>query len=90
MKVGEFFLKNNYVTQKNLDEALALQTHDKNLLLGEILVNMGLFSSETLHQYLIEYMRSTNNISREEAKRWLNQDDVDKLISKHTDVNKNK
>ncbi len=55
MKIGEFFVKNNYVTQEEVNEALELQKHSRDQYIGEILVKMNAITREQLIKYLCEY-----------------------------------
>ncbi len=55
MKIGEFFVKNNYVTQEEVNEALELQKHSRDQYIGEILVKMNVITREQLIKYLCEY-----------------------------------
>jgi hypothetical protein len=55
MKIGEFFVKNNYVTQEEVNEALELQKLNKDQYIGEILVKMNVITREQLIKYISEY-----------------------------------
>ena len=55
MKIGEFLIENNYVTQKEVNEALELQKRNKDQYIGEILVKMNAITREQLIKYLCEY-----------------------------------
>ena len=55
MKIGEYFVKNNYVTQEKVNEALELQKHNKGQYIGEILVKMNVITREQLIKYVCEY-----------------------------------
>jgi arginine repressor len=55
MKIGEFFVKNNYVTQEEVNEALELQKRSRDQYIGEILVKMNVITREQLIKYLCEY-----------------------------------
>ncbi len=55
MKIGEFFVKNNYVTQGKMNEALELQKRNKDQYIGEILVRMNVITREQLIKYVCEY-----------------------------------
>ncbi len=56
MKIGEFFVKNNYVTQEEVNEALELQKHSRDQYIGEILVKMNAITKEQLSKYVCEYI----------------------------------
>jgi hypothetical protein len=55
MKIGEFFVKNNYVTQEEVNEALELQKRSRDQYIGEILVKMNVITREQLIKYVCEY-----------------------------------
>jgi hypothetical protein len=55
MKIGEYFVKNNYVTQEEVNEALELQKRNKDQYIGEILVKMNVITREQLITYVCEY-----------------------------------
>ncbi|MEE9604680.1 MAG: hypothetical protein V3V70_03835 [Candidatus Scalindua sp.] len=55
MKIGEYFVKNNYVTQEKVNEALELQKRNKGQYIGEILVKMNVITREQLIKYVCEY-----------------------------------
>ncbi len=55
MKIGEYFVKNNYVTQEEVNEALELQRRNKDQYIGEILVKMDVITREQLITYVCEY-----------------------------------
>ncbi len=55
MKIGEYFVKNNYVTQEEVNEALELQKRNKDQYIGEILVKMNIITREQLITYVCEY-----------------------------------
>ncbi len=55
MKIGEFLIENNYVTQEEVNEALELQKRNKNQYIGEILIKMNVITIEQLIKYVCEY-----------------------------------
>ncbi len=55
MKIGEFLVGNNYVTQEELNEALELQKRNKDQYIGEILVKMNVITKKQLITYVCEY-----------------------------------
>jgi hypothetical protein len=55
MKIGEFLVKNNYVTQEEVNEALELQKRNKDQYIGEILIKMNVITKEQLITYVCEY-----------------------------------
>jgi hypothetical protein len=56
VKIGEFFVKNNYVTQEEVNEALELQKSDKYQLISAILVKMNVITNEQLREYVTAYI----------------------------------
>ncbi len=89
MKIGEYLINEKLITQEYLNEALVLQEHEKNMLLGEILVKMGRFSKEDLDKYIQDFMNKFKDTSKEtiikDTSQWLSQEDVDKLSSQYLD-----
>ncbi len=55
MKIGEFLVKNNYVTQEEVNEAIELQKRNKDQYIGEVLVKMNVITREQLIKYISEY-----------------------------------
>ncbi len=55
MKIGEYFVKSNHVTQEKVNEALELQKRNKDQYIGEILVKMNVITREQLITYVCEY-----------------------------------
>ena len=55
MKVIEFLVKNNYVTQEKLNVAMELQKRNKGQYIGEILIKMNVITEEQLIEYVCEY-----------------------------------
>ncbi len=55
MRVIEFLVKNNYVTQEKLNVAMKLQKRNKNQYIGEILIKMNVITEEQLIEYVCEY-----------------------------------
>ena len=80
-KIGEFLIEKDIIDKSQLSEALDLQQHNKERLLGEILVTMGHISKEKLIMSLEMYMVMTDseNIAVNE---WLDQDEIDIIIKK--------
>ena len=80
-KIGEFFVKNNIINQAQLDEALELQTFNKERLFGEILVTLGFVSREKLIMSLEMFVMTTDSdyIAIHE---WLDQEEIDIIIKK--------
>ncbi len=83
MRIGEFLVSKNYISQKALDEALESQKKDKELRIGEILINNGNVAAESLNEYFVEFLEQNEEASMEEATQWLNQEQADTLFSKY-------
>ncbi len=58
MNIGEFFVKNNYVTQEEVNEALELQKSNNPQRIGEILVKMNIITNEQLSEYVSAYIET--------------------------------
>ena len=80
-KIGNFFVENNIINQAQLDEALELQTFNKERRLGEILVTMGHISREKLIMSLEMYIMTTDS-DKIGINEWLDQDEIDIIIAK--------
>ena len=80
-KIGKFFTENGIINESQLKEALDLQNDNKDRLLGEILVTMGVLSKEDLIMALEMYMMMTDSdeIGIDE---WLDQDEIDMMLKK--------
>ena len=80
-KIGEFFAKNDIITQAQLNEALELQTFNKERRLGEILVTMGHISKDKLIMSLEMYMMTIDS-DKIGINEWLDQEEIDLIIQK--------
>lgn len=80
-KIGKFFIENGIINESQLKEALELQNDNKERLLGEILVTLGVLSKEELIMALEMYMMmtDTDEIGIDE---WLDQDEIDMVLRK--------
>ncbi len=87
-KIGKFFIENGIINATQLQEALELQNDNKERLLGEILVTMGVLTKEDLIMALEMYMMMTDSdeIGIDE---WLDQDEID-MVMKKLDTPKSK
>jgi hypothetical protein len=83
MKIGEFLVAYKYISSDALNEALKLQKINKDARLGEILVGNGAITKEVLSDCIAHFMEVNKDADLGEAKEWLNQSDVDRLISKY-------
>ncbi len=87
-KIGKFFVENGIITQAQLQDALLLQADNKDRLLGEILVTMGVISKEELIMSIEMYMMMTDTDDMG-IDEWLDQDEVD-LMLKNMESSKSK
>ena len=78
-RIGRFFVENGIINQAQLKEALELQSDNRERLLGEILVTMGILSKEELIMAIEMFMMMTDsdNMGIDE---WLDQDEVDLML----------
>jgi hypothetical protein len=81
IKVGEFLVENNLITQSQLNDSLDLQKDNPDRLVGEILVTQGFLSKEDLVMALEMYLMITDK-QPEHIDEWLDQDEIDMLIEK--------
>ena len=79
MRIGEYLVKKEYITEDVLQEALIWQQSNKNMLLGEILIKMRKLSKEDLEKYIENYLNMCKESVLDETSQWLGQDEVDKL-----------
>ncbi len=84
MKIGEFLIRENHITQEVLDKALQIQSGNKNQRLGDILVSMGEVSQADLDNYIICFFKDVNDTAFNEATKWLTQEQVDKLFIEYS------
>ncbi len=80
-KIGRFFIENGIINEAQLKEALELQRDNKDRLLGEILVTMGVLSKEELIMALEMYMMMTDSEDMT-IDEWLDQDEIDMVLKK--------
>ena len=78
-KIGKFFTENGIVTEAQLKEALELQADNRERLLGEILVTMGIMTKEELIMAIEMYMMMTDS-DEMGIDEWLDQDEVDLML----------
>lgn len=53
MRIGEFLIKNGVINKENLKKALDRQKNQEpNKMIGEIMVELGMVSMDTLIRYL--------------------------------------
>ena len=82
MKIGEYFIKNKYITKETLDKALKLQSQDESLRLGKILVTMNAITEEDLNKFIANFLDENKKAVLNEVEDWLTQKQVDDLFSK--------
>lgn len=80
-KIGRFFIDNGIINESQLNEALELQTFNRERLLGEILVTLGILTKEELIMALEMYMMMTDSDILG-INEWLDQDEIDMMIKK--------
>ena len=85
MKIGEFLIRENHITQEVLDKALQIQSENKKLRLGNILVNMGELTQMDLDNHIISFFKNVNDIAMNAAAEWLTQEQVDKLFLEYNE-----
>lgn len=84
IRVGEFLVENNIISEKELADALDMQQHNPERLLGEILVTQGIMSKEDLIMAMEMYLVLTD-AQPVHVDEWLDQDEVDILLKKLQD-----
>jgi len=81
IKMGEFLLQQKIITKKQLEDALEMQKDNKERLLGEIFVTLGILSKEDMVMAMEMFLMVTDaNI--EHIDEWLDQDEIDLLMQK--------
>jgi len=80
-KIGRFLIENGIINEAQLKEALELQRDNKDRLLGEILVTMGVLSKEELIMALEMYMMMTDSEDMT-IDEWLDQEEIDMVLKK--------
>lgn len=79
MRFGEYLKEKGIVTEKQIEEALAIQQGQKGIYFGEALVSIGVFDFPKLSSYIKEYIRDTN-ADASEIEKLLSQEEADKLV----------
>jgi hypothetical protein len=87
-KIGRFFVENGIITAEQLQEALDLQTDNRDRLLGEIFVTLGFLSKEDLIMALEMFMMMTDS-EGPGIDEWLDQEEIDMIMNK-LDTSKSK
>ena len=82
MKIGEYFIKNQIITENQLSDALEYQKDKRNLLIGEIFVERKIIKISDLLKYLLRYMEQTGHKS-ESVKEWVSQEEIDSALSEY-------
>jgi signal-transduction protein with cAMP-binding, CBS, and nucleotidyltransferase domain len=80
-KVGEFLVENGIITTDQLNEALILQKDNKERLIGEILVTLGILSKEDMIMAFEMYLMVTD-LPIAHVDEWLDQDEVDMIMER--------
>ena len=81
-KIGEFLVDNGIITKKHLEDALDLQKDNPGRLIGEILVTQGVLNKEDLVMAMELFLMMTDNQPKY-VDEWLDQDEIDMLMSKN-------
>jgi hypothetical protein len=89
VKVGEFLMENGLISRGQLDEALALQKDNRERLIGEILVTTGVLTKEDLIMAMEMFLMVTGNKPRH-VDEWLDQEEIDMLLTKISGKNAGK
>jgi hypothetical protein len=76
---GEILIEEGKLTQKNLDNALALQKDNPTRKLGEILVTLEFIKFEDITDTLLAQYQETGE-TPEDASKWLSQDEIDGIL----------
>ena len=87
-KVGEFLVENKIITEEQLEDALDMQKDNPERLIGEILVTQGVLTKEDLIMALEMFLMATDS-NIEHVDEWLDQDEVDMIISRSKEKNRN-
>ncbi len=80
-KIGTFLIENNVIDEEQLKEALELQQDNKDRLLGEILVTMGIINKEELIMALEMFMMMSDS-DEVCIDEWLDQGEIDMLLDR--------
>ena len=81
VRIGDFLLLNDIITQAQLDEALLMQKDNPERLIGEILVTLGFLTKEELVMSL-EMFFMTTEAQPVFIDEWLDQDEIDMIQEK--------
>ena len=79
MKIGEYLVKEKYITEDVLQEALTIQKRNVSMLLGEIIVEMNILTKDDLEKHIEAYLIMCKESVLKETSQWLGQDEVDNL-----------
>ncbi len=81
MKIGEYLVREKFITEDVLQEALAIQKQNVSVLLGAIIVKMKKLTKDDLEKQIEAYLAMCKESVMNETSRWLGQDEVDDLSS---------
>ena len=84
VRVGDFLVENGIISRDQLDDALDMQKHNPQRLVGEILVTQGALTKEEMVMALEMYLMVTNT-ELNHVDEWLDQDEIDMIKDKLTD-----
>ncbi len=79
MRIGEYLVKEKYITEDVLQEALSIQKRNASVFLGEIIVGMNMLKKDDLERHIEAYLIMCKESALKETSQWLGQDEVDKL-----------
>ncbi len=79
MKIGEYLVKEKYITEDVLQEALSIQKRNVSMFLGEIIVEMNILTKDDLEKHIAAYLIMCKESVLKETSQWLGQDEVDNL-----------
>ena len=81
MKIGEYLVREKYITEDVLQEALSIQKRNVSMFLGEIIVEMNILTKDDLEKHIEAYLIMCKESLLNETSQWLGQDEVDHLSS---------
>ena len=71
MRIGEYLVKEKYITEDVFQEALIWQKYNKNMLLGEILIKKMSYQKRNLEEYIEGYLHMYKETVLNETSQWL-------------------
>ena len=80
-EIGNFLVENGLITNEILNEVISIQKDNPKRLIGEILVTLGVMAKEEIIMAVEMFIIATNS-SIQHTHEWLDQEEIDLLISK--------